>query len=238
MQANGTSRNLFELIMDYLTDRKQYSEINGKSSEKKPIKYRVPQGSLLGPRLFGFHVNDLPDSVKSGEVEMFADDTEAYCVGKTVYELTCILKKLVNEVSKWCRNNSLSIHPDKTEIMIISKTNFTGPLQPISLIIKYVSSSKCLGMIVDTKLNWKLQIDSVSSDLSSKLKKLRRKKSLPPSTLETIYFKGILPSALYGITVWGSCAPETLQNLENVHIRAARLVHKIHSSIQKPMYSK
>ena len=129
-----------------------------------------------------------------------------------------------------------SIHPDKTEIMIISKTNFAGPLQPIRLngnIIKYVSSSKCLGMIVDTKLNWKSQIDNVSSDLSSKLKKLRRMKSLPPSTLETIYFKGILPSALYGIALLGSCAPETLQNLENVHIRTARLIHKIHPSIPK-----
>ena len=48
-----------------------------------------------------------------------------------------------------------------------------------------------------------------------------------------LYFKGILPSALYGIAVWGSCAPETLQNLENVHIRAARLIHKIHPSISK-----
>ena len=114
------------------------------------------------------------------------------------------------------QNNSLSIHPDKTEIMIISKTNYTGPLH-ISLngdIIKYVSSSKYLGMTVDTKLNWKSQIDNVSSDLSSKLKKLRILKSLPPSHLETIYFKGILPSALYGIAVWGSCTPETLQNLQ------------------------
>ena len=93
----------------------------------------MPRGSLLVPSLFVFHVNDVPDSVESGEVEMFADDTEAYCVGKIVDEVACILQKLVNEVSKWCRNNSLSIHPDKTEIMIISKTNFTGPLQPISL---------------------------------------------------------------------------------------------------------
>ena len=78
MQANGICGNLFKLITDYLTDRKQYSEINGINSEKKPIKYGMPQGSLLGPRLFGFQVNDLPDSVESGEVEMFADDTEAY----------------------------------------------------------------------------------------------------------------------------------------------------------------
>ena len=108
LQANGKSGNLFKLIIDYLTDRKQYAEINGKSSEKKPIKLGVPQGSLLGPRLFGFHVNDLPDSVESGEVEMFADDTEAYCVGKTVDEVACILQKLVNDVSKCCRQWSVN----------------------------------------------------------------------------------------------------------------------------------
>ena len=149
------------------------------------------------PKDFEFHVNDLPGSVESGEVEMFADDTEAYCVGKTVDQVACILQKLFNAVSKWCRNNSLSTHPDKTEIMIISKTSFTGPLQPIRLNgdnITYVFCFKCLGMTVDTKLNWKSQIDHVSSDLSSKLKKLGRIKSLPPSTLETTYFKGILPS--------------------------------------------
>ena len=101
----------------------------------------MPQGSLLGPRLFGFHVNDFPVSVQFGKVEIFADDTETYRVGKTVDEVACILQELVNEVSRWCKNNSLSIHPDKTEIMIISETIFTGPLQPISLngdIIKYV----------------------------------------------------------------------------------------------------
>ena len=129
LQGNGISGNLFKLITDYLTDKKQCAEINGKSSEKKPIKFRVPQGSLLGPRVFGFHVNDLPGFVESGEVEMFADDTVAYCVGKTFDEAACILQKLVNEVTKLCRNSSLSIHLDKTERMIISKTSFTGPLQ-------------------------------------------------------------------------------------------------------------
>ena len=84
------------------------------SSEKKPIKYGVPQGSLLGPRLFMFHVNDFPDSVESGEVEMFADDTEVYCVGKTVDEVCCILQKLVNEVSKSVQKQE-SINPPRQD---------------------------------------------------------------------------------------------------------------------------
>ena len=56
LQANNICGNLFKLITDYLTDRKQYSEINGKSSERKPlIEYGVPQGPFLRPRLFRYH---------------------------------------------------------------------------------------------------------------------------------------------------------------------------------------
>ena len=47
----------------------------------------MPQSSLLGPRLFKFYVNDLPNSVESGEVDMFTDATEVCCVGKTVDEV-------------------------------------------------------------------------------------------------------------------------------------------------------
>ena len=58
LQALGIAGNAFELIMSYLNDRHQYTELNGQKSETKAVKYRVPQGSLLGPRHFGVQVND------------------------------------------------------------------------------------------------------------------------------------------------------------------------------------
>ena len=49
--------------------------------------------------------------------------------------------------------------------------------------------------------------------------------------LETIYFKGILPSITYSISVWGSS--NSFQTLEDIHIRAARFIHNIKDSIAK-----
>jgi hypothetical protein len=37
----------------------------------------IPQGSVLGPMLFVFYINDLPDAVQS-EAYLFADDTNIF----------------------------------------------------------------------------------------------------------------------------------------------------------------
>ena len=88
LQGFGISGSAYEIIEDCLTDRHQFTEIrvNGSRSQAGSISYGVPQGSLLGPKMFKIFVNDLPESVKEGEVYMYADDTTAYCVGKCIEE--------------------------------------------------------------------------------------------------------------------------------------------------------
>ena len=66
---------------------------------------------------------------------------------------------------------------------------------------------------------------------SARLKKLKHLKGLNENILETIYFKGILPSITYSISVWGSS--NSFQTLEDIHIRAARFIHNIKDSIAK-----
>ena len=58
-------------------------------------------------------------------------------------------------------------------------------------------------------------------------------KPLPADIPETIYFRGILPSAMYGIGIWGSCSPSLLQELEKVHRRAACIIHKIPKQVPR-----
>ena len=44
--------NLHTWLMSYLTNRQQFTELNGIYSSTLPIAYGVPQGSSLGPRLY------------------------------------------------------------------------------------------------------------------------------------------------------------------------------------------
>ena len=73
-------------------------------------------------------------------------------IGNSVDEVTLIIQKSLSEMNKWCKKNFLIMHPDKTEVMIISSRNTGGPFQPIRLedhVVKFVTEPECFGMTVD-----------------------------------------------------------------------------------------
>ena len=180
------------------------TQIDGAFSKSKPVKIGVPQGSLLGPRLFITYVNDLPDSIRGGEVYMYADDTTIYTIGDTTDEVARALQVILDQLQTWCQMNRLIIHEGKCDAVLLNTKPFIGPLNPLVWGVKtieYRSFSVCLGIAIDERLSWANHVKSVSTSYSSKVKMLRRISFLPKATLETIYYKTVIPSVLYGIAV-------------------------------------
>ena len=60
------------LFRNYLTKRRQYTELSGLKSNLSQIKTGVPQGSILGPLLY---INNIADITKYLKTIIFADDT-------------------------------------------------------------------------------------------------------------------------------------------------------------------
>ena len=76
-------------------------------------------------------------------------------------------------------------------------------------------------------LSWQEHTKSLLKSFNKKIAVLRTIKFLPSSILQTIYFRTVLPSALYEILVWGSCSPALMDDLKLAQIRASKLIFKL-----------
>ena len=71
------SNSFIHSIIDYLSDRQQFVQIDDKQSPNHHVKFRVPQGSIFGPTLLNIYVHDLTDPAQSSTIQ-FADDSTFY----------------------------------------------------------------------------------------------------------------------------------------------------------------
>ena len=67
------SGQVFGLI-SFLSNRRLWMVLDGKSSQEYPVNTGVHQGSILGPIPFLLYINDLPDDV----ITIHVDDTTLY----------------------------------------------------------------------------------------------------------------------------------------------------------------
>ena len=121
----------------------QYADVNGKTStireREREKEFGVPQGSLLGPRLFSIHENDLPDFITRRELVMFADDTTISCINDNIQEVIDSLNASARGFIDWCNRHQLTVHAGMAEAMILSPTKLVGPLRPILMLLQSLS---------------------------------------------------------------------------------------------------
>ena len=100
---------------------RQFVRINGCDSDTHIITQGVPQGSVLGPKLFSLFTKDLPKSLHSAETYLYADDTTIYCIEETIDLLTNTPNNVLAELQEWCDRNLLLPHPEKCKAMIMQR---------------------------------------------------------------------------------------------------------------------
>ena len=110
----------YNWISDHLANRNQYVSIDGYSSGLVGIKCGVPQGSILGPKLFIPYINDVCNVSKLIKFIVFAADTNIFCSANNVKQLECIICRELSKLHLWFSINKLSLSATKTNYMLFS----------------------------------------------------------------------------------------------------------------------
>ena len=229
LEHYGIRGDMLNWFKSYLSGRKQYVSINGKSSELLEINCGVPQGSVLGPLLFLLYINDLPNISKILNFYLFADDTNIYYESDSLLDLEKTINKELNKLYLWLNLNRLSLNIDKTNYIIFHPYN--KPLRQRVTItinkkaIKEKEYIKYLGVLIDSTLSWKHQISNVSKKISRAIGIMYKLRPfLPLKIMKSVYYSLIYSHIVYAIEAWGSAFKTELNKILILQKRALRLM--------------
>ena len=201
--VKGTVLNWFK---SYLTNRKQYIEIENQKTDCLNIKCGVPQRSILGPLLFLIYVNDL--SYSSGLLEpiMFAHNINLFFSNKDIKELFRIVNVELDKICTRFKANKLSLNEGKTKYTLFhkpkDKDNIPLKLPILNMNGKEIQRTDCirfLGVLFDENFTWNNHIHPTENKISKNVGILYKAKyTINQQGLKSLYYSFLHSYLIYG----------------------------------------
>ena len=228
LKRYGVHGNLFNILENYLKNRKQRVLLNGQQSDWGEVLAGVPQGSVLGPLLFLIYINDLPDDLCSS-IKLFADDTSLFSIVSDVNKSFDELSKDLRSIEKWAYQWKMSFNPDPkkqaTEI-IFSRKKIPVDHTPLSFNnapVEQLPCQKHLGLWLDSSLKFDFHLSEKISKANKVIGLIRHLSgTLPRKSLLTLYKSFARPHLDYADIIYDQPHNERLcSRIESIQYNAA-----------------
>lgn len=229
LRRYGFSDSAVKWFKCYLSGRTHVTKINNVISDPQTDSVGVPQGSILGPLLFVLYINDICNCINDDVfINLFADDTlisvEDCDVERACQKMNGTLRKLED----WLNMNKLFINCTKSKVMQLGVGGEgLSPIYLNGVNLEYVDSFKYLGVVVDSKLNFKSHHSELLKNVNRKVQYFGRAcNNLNMNTRIKVYRTIISPSFSYCPTILYFGTQENIDKLQLLQNRCMRFILK------------
>ena len=108
-----------ELRKNYLYGRQQKTYVNGSYPDISTLSCWVPQGSIIGPKLFLIYINDLPNAASKLDPILYANDTNLFFKPGNLRANQELINIKLKNVENWCNRNKLTVNMTKTHYIVL-----------------------------------------------------------------------------------------------------------------------
>lgn len=155
----GVGENVIKWFGSYRPNRKGLVRVNHMTSTIFKTIFGVPQGSVLGHRIFSIFINDIPLVISQPLFLHYTNDIKIYreiwtfddCVGRQAE---------ANKFSDCCSENKLRLNRSNTKVLLFSrKTQNVGFLYWIEgALLTPVTEIRILAVVFDSNLRFNVHV--------------------------------------------------------------------------------
>ena len=232
----GIKGCVLKWFMSYLSGRFQTVVVGDQKSSRCPLKYGVPQGSVLGPVLFTIYTQPLVGVIREFNVcyHLYADDTQIYgsFPPHDSAQFFHNIVQCIKRVKMWMDENRLKLNDDQTEIILFGSAKNLVDVNKSSIeigdtCISFSSSVKNLGIYLDSNLSMSKQVSHVMKCIYLDLRRISQIRHLIPVDIAQLLATSLIMSKLdYCNSILSGIHNDLLSKLKVAQNNAARVVLK------------
>ena len=229
----GFSDKSVKWFKSYLT-RTQVVQFDKNISPESPVVTGIGQGTILGPMLFIFYINDITSVTNHLKINMYADDCILYTSGNEWNRMKQKIQPEISKIQRWYTDNRLKVNVDKSKVLLFGSRNKLGKVDMSNKLILgnspliFTTKYKYLGVTLDSEMSLTALLADAKKTVSNRLFNLRKlRQYITEKTALTIYKQTILPVFDYAGFMIISCNKSDRHDLQIIQNDALRTCYNV-----------
>ena len=220
----------------FLTCRTHKTRCGHVCSDEIIIMFGVPQGSVLGPVLFNIYIRSIYNTVKLLGFSIFgyADDHQILKTFRSNNQHLVLAEDLslcFSSIHKWMCQYYLQLNAGKTKIIVfgppdvLSNITIMGTFLQHNTVIRFVSTVKNLGFLMDSSMTMEKQVMNVKIRCFKTIRNISKIRSLlSHENLKTIVNSLVVSCIDYCNVLYYGINQDLLTQLQRIQNAASKIV--------------